>query len=85
MVTTQMSPPKTLNSKCMEEDLKTTVANTHIEVTCDCPYCNAYLDIFDRDSVRESFVDNDLTAENCDIEITCPKCKEIFIVTDIFY
>ena len=31
--------------------MKTTTANLFIEVNCKCPYCDAYLDIFDLEDV----------------------------------
>jgi len=65
-------------------ELKTTDANTFIEVLCNCPYCNAYLDIFDEHGVKES-MGYEPRSENCNLEVDCSECGEKFLVTDIFY
>ena len=62
--------------------MKTTTADTHIEVLCNCPNCDAYLDIFDEYGVKES-MGYEPRSENCDLEINCSECKETFLVTDI--
>ena len=63
--------------------MKETTASTFVEITCECPYCEAYLDIFDNDHVKDSL--DGLRSEKCDLEITCNECSETFIVTDICY
>ena len=64
--------------------MKSTDAKTFIEVVCNCPNCNAYLDIFDENGVKES-MGYEPRSEGCDLEIKCSECEEPFIVTDIFY
>ena len=64
--------------------MKTVEAQTYVEVTCSCPECNAYLDIFDLGQTKE-VMGYDLRAEKCDMEITCPECGKQFIVSDIHY
>jgi uncharacterized protein YbaR (Trm112 family) len=62
--------------------MKTTSANTLIEVVCVCPYCKSFLDILDEPGVKKS-MDCDNKAQNCNLEIKCSECEETFIVTDI--
>ena len=64
--------------------MKTTEAQSHLEVMCYCPHCDNYLDIFDLGLTKE-VIGDDLRAKNCDIEITCPDCKKEFIVSNIHY
>lgn len=67
----------------MENELKTTQAYTSLEINVNCPYCDNYFDI--RDEAIENLCNGELSIENIEQEITCPDCKEDFIVTDIFY
>lgn len=62
--------------------MKNIRATTFIQVNCKCPYCDAYLDIFDEESVKES-LGEDHRADGCNLEIDCPKCEVPFVVTDI--
>ncbi len=65
--------------------MKEVTAQTNLEVMCSCPYCNAFLDILDNDEIRESLSDNDFSAEDCNVEVSCSECDQKFLVTDIFY
>jgi hypothetical protein len=64
--------------------MKKVDANCHIEVLCNCPYCDAYEDIFDNDNVKES-MGNDHRAENCELEVSCSECGKTFIVENIHF
>lgn len=64
--------------------MKKVVAITSLEVNCNCPNCGNWMNILQEDSVRES-LGRDLSAENCNIEITCDECEKDFLVTDIEY
>lgn len=66
----------------MNNEYKSTTAETTLTVTCDCPYCGEYLDV--TDPCRE-VLDETLRAEGIETEITCESCKEVFIITEIFY
>jgi uncharacterized protein with PIN domain len=67
------------------KDMRTTTAMTFIEINCECPNCNSYIDILGEDMVRESLPYSEFNVSNCDVEITCKDCGVPFIVTDIFY
>ncbi|SFC81601.1 hypothetical protein SAMN05421780_11074 [Flexibacter flexilis DSM 6793] len=60
--------------------MKSTTANTSVEVMCNCPICDSYVDILPQVS---EILGDDHRAENCDKQVTCPDCNEDFIVTDI--
>ena len=62
--------------------MKKVDATTHIEVVTNCPYCNAFEDVFD--DVKES-MGYEPRADNCDVEATCSECQEVFIVTNVEY
>lgn len=64
--------------------MKKTKADLFIEVCCKCPNCGAYLNIFDFDDVKNA-LDETHNSINCNLEIDCEECKEIFIVTDILF
>lgn len=64
------------------ESVKTTQATTTLEINCNCPYCNKWLDITDR---AKGSLDEELRAENIDLEITCKYCKKMFYVERIEY
>lgn len=66
----------------MEEIKRTAGAYSYLEVRTNCPYCLAYLDVFE---AMIEHLDECLSAENCDEEITCESCKEVFIITDVNY
>lgn len=67
----------------MEDEIKTTTAETLLEINVICPYCDNYFDI--RDEAIYHLTNGELSAENIECEITCTKCKQEFIVTDIYY
>jgi uncharacterized Zn finger protein len=62
--------------------MKECKAQTTLEVNCDCPHCDEWLDI--TDEARE-YLDETLRAEEIELQITCEECGEVFIVTDITY
>jgi uncharacterized Zn finger protein len=62
--------------------MKTTEAQTTLEINCNCPYCDAYLDITDE---SKEYLDETLRTENDEIEIRCEECNDIFIVDKITY
>ena len=64
--------------------MKSTDAQTYVEVKCCCPYCDKSLDIFDKGRTRE-VMGSDLRAEKCELEITCPDCNNVFVVNRIYY
>lgn len=66
--------------------MKSTTAQTLIEILCICPNCGDGLDILYEDNVREELTRQDeFSSSNCNLEITCSECKEVFLVTDIYY
>ncbi len=64
--------------------MKTVVAESYIEVICQCPHCGAVLDIFQMSKIKE-VLDKDLRAENIDMELVCTECEKKFIVSDIVF
>lgn len=67
----------------MTKEYKETTASTSLDINCNCPYCNAFLDI--RDVAIENLTNGELSAEGIEQEVTCEECNETFIVTDIYY
>lgn len=62
--------------------MKEVYAHSSFEITTDCPYCDGYLDL--TEELREALDPNDfLQSKDCDIEIKCPECNEIFLVKEI--
>lgn len=64
--------------------MKSTEAQTNVEVICDCPYCDAHLDIFELGNTQ-AVLSGELRAHNIDLEITCPECQNTFRVDSIHY
>lgn len=55
-------------------------ATSHVEVLTKCPYCDSFEDVFD--DVRE-ILDECLSVNGCDKEVTCSECGKIFIVENV--
>lgn len=53
-----------------------------IEANCYCPVCGYMQDVFE--NVRE-LLDDDLRVDNCDIEITCKDCGNIFEIKNVTF
>lgn len=64
--------------------MKTTEAETHIEIICYCPYCNDRLDIESNGFITEALGSRH-RLDDCEIENTCEECGETFLVTAIRY
>ena len=64
--------------------MKETTASLNIEVTCKCPNCGAYLDVFDLEEVKYA-LDETHNAPDCNLEIECTDCNETFLLTDIYF
>ncbi len=64
--------------------MKIVDATCFVEVACTCPYCDAFEDIFDDGRVKESMGD-DHRADDCNIEIECSECGELFLVENIHF
>ena len=64
------------------KEYKKVDASFHCEVMCNCPNCDAYIDI--RDDVSEH-LDKYNQAMNIDIEIECTECREYFIVENVTF
>ena len=62
--------------------MKKVDAETHIEVMCHCPYCNSYQDVLE--NVRD-VMDHTMRSENCDVEVRCDECRELFIVENVVF
>ena len=65
----------------MEELIKAT-AQTSLDIWVYCPYCNNYQDETER--LKED-LQEDLRANNLDVEVECEECEKLFIVTEITY
>lgn len=63
--------------------MKETKAQTNIECIVQCPYCDYGQDRLD--DLKDHFNAYEFRAESCEAEIKCESCKEVFIVTEIFY
>lgn len=61
---------------------KRTTAETTLEVTVECPYCEECFDCLE--DVREE-LGNDLQAKGIDVEVTCPECKQEFVITEVTF
>jgi len=59
-------------------------ANWSISLNCDCPKCDEYVDLLDYDDFWDSRnsmqVCEQDTPITTNVEVTCPKCLEVFIV-----
>ena len=62
--------------------MKRATAETSLEVWVHCPNCNMYLD---KTNYLREHLQDDLRAEDIDVEVSCHGCDNIFIVTDISY
>lgn len=67
------------------ENLKTTTADTYLSVDVDCPHCDENLDIRSQISEADAWLPNRLDIPKCEVEITCEKCKNQFVVTQVYY
>ena len=63
--------------------MRTTEAETHLEVWVHCPYCDRFQNKVDE--LKHHFDYGELSALECEVEIECEKCKEVFIVEQIHY
>ncbi len=62
--------------------MKTTVAQTTLEINCDCPYCHSWLDVSNQ---GKEYLDDALRAEDVEIHVTCENCHKEFIISEIQY
>lgn len=66
-------------------------ASWSIEIYCDCPYCNEYIDLLDSragnndDGMLTSLLCEEISHEPLKLECRCPECGESFIVNNIVY
>lgn len=69
----------------MEDVLKTTEAETHLEVWLNCPHCDTYQDRIEE--LKEYFDHWHLSADSCEAELVCEEksCKKKFVVNKIHY
>lgn len=59
-------------------------AFTTLEVCVNCPHCDCYQDIYNDEDVKYE-LGYSLRTESCDITITCEKCNQTFVVSQIAY
>lgn len=73
------------NKKSMKTktELKETYATSHFEIYVECPYCDYYQDR--REDLVEYLDGEALSAEECDVELTCSDCGKSFIINEIIY
>lgn len=62
--------------------MKTSIAESYLEVVCNCPYCHCRINVFEK--VRE-LLDYTLRAENIEVETKCDECGKEFIITEVVY
>ena len=65
-----------------KREVKTTKAETNLEVWVDCPYCENYQDVT---SELKDELQDDLRAYHLENEISCNSCNNMFIVEEITY
>ena len=63
-------------------ELKTAVAVTHLQIWVNCPNCDNYQEVLD--NVRES-LGGELSVDECEEEVRCDECKEVFLIDRIEY
>ena len=63
--------------------MKETTANSHFDITVDCPYCNSYQ--YHTEELRHYLDYQELSADECDVDIECKECKKDFKVTAIYF
>lgn len=63
--------------------MKTTTAQSYLEILCHCPYCDYVNDVLE--DVRESLPWGELSSDNMDIEKKCDECQKTFLITEVFY
>ena len=63
--------------------MKTTQAETSVEIWLHCPHCDEFQERFE--DLRDALDYNELRAEECDEELKCECCNEYFIVNKITY
>lgn len=62
---------------------KTAEAQFWVTLNCDCPHCNAFLDLWK--IVAHEDLPDAATSEETDILVNCPECEEVFTVTQVTY
>ena len=65
--------------------MKKITASVWIKVTCKCPNCDAFLDLFEMEDVQLALNIVANIPPDCNLEIECTECLEKFIVTDILF
>jgi len=63
--------------------MKEAIATSYFNIWTTCPECGYPQDR--TDYLKDFLDDNELSAEDCDIEIVCEKCPTKFIITAITY
>lgn len=67
----------------LRKEKKTAEATFWVKLTCDCPHCTAYLDLWD--IVDPDELPNPCITDDTDIIVNCPECEESFTVTRVTY
>lgn len=65
-----------------EEEIKTAVATTNLDVWVDCPYCDSFINVTEG---CKPHLDDNLNASDIEVYCTCDTCNKDFIVTKINY
>ncbi len=77
-----------MNIEEFEEDYKSTNGYFTVKLTCDCPYCSAYQDVWNTVCADDDTVGvfkNGFSVSNCEIFINCDRCKKTFRITSTSY
>jgi phage FluMu protein Com len=68
------------------EELKKVEASWSVNLYVDCPHCNEFVDIFQEWSEQEMWGSVDIgetkELDDGDFDVTCPKCKKDFGVSN---
>ena len=62
--------------------MKKAIAQTFLEILCDCPYCKESIDVTND---LKDHLEDDLRATSIDVEVTCTECGKEFVIADITY
>lgn len=69
----------------METAIKEVTAEVYLSVDVDCPECESSIDIREKVNEAEAWLPNQLSIPKCEIEVKCPDCKTLFLVTQVDY
>ena len=69
----------------MVNAIKEVSAEVYLSVDVDCPECESSIDIREKVNDAGAWLPDRLSIPKCEIEVKCPDCETLFMVTQVDY